>query len=641
MHTRYAMVPLLLLALVSRPNLGLAATQADAATLDVQAGSPPANPSTLCPGDKCTVKFKVLLFELDDKNQERAAKHIKKQTYKLDAGDGVLADVKATGFTAADIKISEPGKHIATLTKNGGNAGAFIDVSAVVTFDTTGIKTVTFSAVEILFDDGSTLPKKGTTVQAKAEVAVITIDSIKATVKSIPPKTPRNTDGLKVPPGAPPVTNNFAAPIDLSFTSKQALPEKGPLPFGEDIFKLPKALVLFQNYHPVALEAATTPANQDVAFDAVQDPEEEKVFGKIKLTVKKTGKTTATLTLNGQGSFLVLAFIDANKNGKWDPGECGVMLPLILLHVTPGKDTSTAVNFYQPGFFTKNGQIQATGTPGGANPWIGFTIPKPNLPVLNLRGTVTVVGGGPKGQRGLDRVFAGWVQNTTVIDQVGIYFGGNNILRPGAGSIIPITNTAQAPQKVLGILPAFRQGIDPKPVPPPPGMSLPLLDAPPKTKDGGDEILISNPDLQRDELQLGQELSVTGLDRPAIFFPRANLSDIRQTLTFVRDGLTFFDSLVLWTNSTGGAAPTPQVANSVGFRSYVTTFEDTWNLDFQIAILPPGGGNANYTFKDINPNQNVSFTKLRARNGVAADLTDLEVRPPTVTASVALFFQPQ
>jgi hypothetical protein len=146
---------------------------------------------------------------------------------------------------------------------------------------------------------------------------------IKATVPSTQPNTAR---------AAPPaVANLWPDPVDLTFESVKQLPA-GPLAFQEADFATPNALVLVRNSEgPIRLEADTVPVGAQLVFQTVRATDDAAALGAGVPTVTSTGPNTATLATNERGSFFVLAFADRNGDGQRDPGEPGIILPVIIV----------------------------------------------------------------------------------------------------------------------------------------------------------------------------------------------------------------------------------------------------------------------------------------------------------------------
>src|SRR5262249_34922101 len=89
---------------------------------------------------------------------------------------------------------------------------------------------------------------------------------------------------------------------------------------------------------------------------------------------------------------------------------------------------------------------------------------------------------------------------------------------------------------------------------------------------------------------LGAKRTVIARDSPGWFHQHRHPDPLKATqlASFVHD-LHSTTYLVAWTNTTGGAAPTPGTANSVGFRTFTVIAETQWTVTAQFTVSLVGG----------------------------------------------------
>jgi hypothetical protein len=462
--------------------------------------------------------------------------------------------------------------------------------------------------------------------------APVRVISITATVVSTPPNTAR---------AAPPtVANAWPAPTDLTFVSTTALP-RGPLVQQAADFAMPNALVVIRNSAgPIALVAQTDPPNVDVLFTVVRATDDVAAVGGAGdlPTLSNTGNTTATLATDQRGSFYVLAFVDANRNQKRDDIEPGIILPVVIAecHIqTPATELRSAAN---PANIAVNmdgvvGRVHAANyqvisvTTGVFNAGLGGA-------GVGLDADVLLIGGGPDGRRGLDRVFTGWANNFTVVQYQGTYFNGNLVQR------IQIDNIQDANGAGADTTPAFITSTTNPFANPPNPIAFPILDtgrfsidpAPGGPNDpafGGVNICFvrSNESAPTAQATMGEKRTVQALDSPGWNYDRHHPNaTVHSNLQSVNHTLNSTTRLVAWTNTTGGAQGTPGTPNSTGFRTYTVIAKTDWVVQ----------ANFNMTGMTGNINLNISAAPaptITANNtnfdpAVPAQNDSMEVRPP-------------
>lgn len=445
---------------------------------------------------------------------------------------------------------------------------------------------------------------------------------IKASVPSTQPNTAR---------AAPPaVANLWPAPVDLTFESTKQLPA-GPIAFQEADFAAPNALVVVRNGEgPIRLEADTVPAGAQLVFQAVRATDDAAALGAGLPTINSTGPNTATLETNERGSFFVLAFVDRNGNGQRDPGEPGIILPVIMVEArienaaTELRSTANPVNisiqFDTGGQSAPNYNFVSIGT-GDFNSQATAGVA--------FDADVLLIGGGADGRRGLDRVFTGWANNFTALNYVGTYQDGSLVQR------VQIDNRNQANGGNISGIPVFvtRAGATaPNTIAFPPvlldtGRANPGL--------GGENITFSRSAESAPINQpLGVKRTVIARDSPGWFHQRQH-PDARkatQLASFVH-ALNSTTFLVAWTNTTGGAAPTPATANSVGFRTFTVIAETQWTVTAQFTVNRVG---ANFVLQQAGNAPTITAANVdHSPSGTPATF-GMEVRPPETLQSRAI-----
>lgn len=484
-----------------------------------------------------------------------------------------------------------------------------------------------------------------------------TFSKIVAKIPSTPPKTLRKQDGSKAEPEEQKPLNQWplvGAPAnkDLFFHCPNKIVETtdNKLEFNPGLFDKPHAVVLLQSPEDLvqSIELSVTMLDlgeEKLAFQVVRDPTDHAVGvgGENDLpTITATGATTATLKTNAKGSFQVLAFLDSNQNGKWNSTEKGLTLYVIMVraNATNGADDDKSEAFpanTKPAFF-----------PNAANPKIftvqtgDFDLNNPNKSGIVLDGKVTLIGGGPDGRRGLDRVFFAWANNITSFSEVGAYPKPNTPDR--TVERIYAVNADKSPRSLFDMR-IFRTGEVPLPIPEA-GLSFPLLDtgrlpsgfANGRPRDGGSDILLQK-NLIKDtkNLDIGQTRHLIAVDSPSASAFIDHLLVNQQLL-----GLTiqhkYSARLIGWTNSGGDSTPTPQTGNCVGFRTYSHVRYRDWSFTGVYQVTK----GANWTWQVVDNPLIPATIALTAEKGIYSPAcptagSEFEVRLPTALESQALF----
>jgi hypothetical protein len=461
--------------------------------------------------------------------------------------------------------------------------------------------------------------------------APVRVISITATVPSTPPNTAR---------AAPPtVANAWPAPTDLTFVSTTALP-RGPLVQQAADFNMPNALVVIRNSAgPIALEAQTDPPNVDVLFTVVRATDDvAAVGGPGDLpTLGNSGNTTATLGTDERGSFYVLAFIDANRNHQRDDNEPGIILPVVIAECrieTPATELRSVAN-------PANATVTMDGVANRVHAATYQVIVVSSGDFVHglggagvaLDADVLLVGGGPDGRRGLDRVFTGWANNFTVVQYEGTYFNGNLVSR------IQVDNIGDANGAAADGTPTFITSVANPFANPPGALLFPLLDSgrfgldlapggPNDPQFGGLNICFrgSNEGAPTAQATMGEKRTVQALDAPGWNYDRHHPNAaVATNLHSVVHNLNSTTRLVAWTNTTGGALPTPGTPNSTGFRTYTILAKTDWTVSASFNMT---GSTGNIRLNVTAPLPTVTANNTTFDPAIPAQNDGMEVRPP-------------
>jgi hypothetical protein len=394
----------------------------------------------------------------------------------------------------------------------------------------------------------------------------------------------------------------------------------------------------------IAFQAFTFPLNGDsdvlsaVAFDVRRAPDDTPAVGSTTdlPTLDQTSSLGGTtLALDQTGSFQVLAFVDTNHNGKWDSGETGLGLPLILVQATLHRNLTTSLN----------PPVTYSVMPDPSNPSIAWLNSKvsagDNTSVdkfaIVLAAETDLAGGGPDGNRGTDQVFGGWVQDILSPDVVGTYQNSHqdievfasNIsavqyppyflpsLQPSdptpqllAGPLIDSLNDAPASCGNSSLLPGSQQGL--------PIERLAPLNISPDPPPG-----------------IGKRVLFTAPDDPNDFFP-AQHPIPGNRLTAIQFNLDFVSYLALWSSVTGtpDGLGTPPPNGSPGECTYRAVLQQPWSIRATFQNIDAQGAVQGASSSTMGPGQAVIYPPFMPITATPAIL-----RPPTAQKSRAYNFQ--
>lgn len=448
---------------------------------------------------------------------------------------------------------------------------------------------------------------------------VVEFTKLKVTIKSTPAHT---------------VRAGVAAPADHTFEStklKESFAETDNPP-----------LVLMRDGQPdVALEVETKPAGPvklPILWRAIRNPADAATLGKKTdlptLTPDVNDTRKCVLDCNEKGSFRIRPYIDCNKEDEYSPREPSMPLNLVLInativsnatHANPAKATLT---LNAGGLSIVNGAW--AGGPGTLTPGdLGGA-------GMQMEIVTRVTGGGANGRLGLERLFAGLINDLRNVAILATY--RNNSVAPVATVLyrnLYVLNPGAA-TGVAGTTPVF------KPTDPPPNiLAFPILDtgkAP--GGNGGDSATMSRSGTtSKVDAAVGQNWTVRCIDSPARGFslrhpivPAARL----ESVDYVHEFSAFF---CFWTNFDKNAGPNGKAAE----RTYSVILHTDWGSTGNWTITYPNAGS--FAPTAVNPNTPPVLVPAAAggttHNPIArAQDTDVEVRPPSgISAGIAFSMQ--
>jgi len=349
------------------------------------------------------------------------------------------------------------------------------------------------------------------------------------------------------------------------------------------------------------------------------------------LAENQPNQLQATLLADNVGSFFIRPFVDCNGNNSFDLGidkEPFIVMNLILIRAKAFINNSL---LNPPGNVTTIGFVTVRDPLGGPD-LVGFALGTgnvqatlgPNSSAVHNDAAIAVIGGGPNGLRGLDRLMAGWVQNALAVDTSPTLPAGDDVVAEYIDSTgaSPKTHSAMSIWTPPPIVPhpalAWGRRVDssgghpfllpgtPKPI----LIPGPFLDASPFGSEGtggNTAVGTESPDTPGPPIvpgakpgpgpqpgvtkmpvvppDVGQLWRVQMWDSPServsvihFGFPRARLSRLRFNENFRTD-------LCVWTNVAGVAGPTRDAA----CRLYSSVQTNKWAIRFiaDVQQLPP------------------------------------------------------
>lgn len=350
--------------------------------------------------------------------------------------------------------------------------------------------------------------------------------------------------------------------------------------------------------------------------------------------ITQTGNATATMNTNQRGSFFVLAFIDANRNNQRDINEQGVILPVTLVEcrIENAADLRSTAN---PGQISICFDDIAGNVDTANYGWVSLTTGDFNSQAtagVALDADVRLVGGGPDGKRGLDRVFMGWANNFTAVTYEGTYGDDSIITREQVDNWTAATGAQFAGTPVFISMGATA----PNTIAFPPS----LLDTGRNAAAGQDPLAgglyitftrSAENVIAPAAAPPGEKRHVIARDSPGWAYSGRHLDPAHHVrLRSFRHDLASTTFLVAWTNTTGGNQPTPGTANSVGFRTFTVIAETQWTVRATYNIT---GASPHIRSTQTGAVRTITANNIDHSPGVSPADVNMEVRPPTTLVS--------
>jgi outer membrane protein OmpA-like peptidoglycan-associated protein len=350
--------------------------------------------------------------------------------------------------------------------------------------------------------------------------------------------------------------------------------------------------------NPVNLSVTVAPANVPVSWDVQRDtrPAPDGDHPSIvalspnprpTLTPNVANPLLATMVTNAVGSFHIRPFVDTNGNGRFDAAgrEPFLIMNLVLVRVTENQDNSTRQNNFS---VAQGTTVAGVAVPGSIAVSSGtFNIASPGTTAIHMNVQADLVGGGDDGLRGVDRVFAGWVNNESANETVLGTFLDSTVAPPvnHTSASVFVSNIGSANGPGPSFLPTDAA---------PALLAPPLLDTGrnPGGRGGDTACLRSSRIRTRTTLRtaaapaaVGQRLLVEAVDSPSDGENRVHPGFPAARLVRFRFGLTFRASLCFWTNASLASGATGDPAD----RLYVVLRQLNWTQAGEWTINPATG----------------------------------------------------
>lgn len=440
-----------------------------------------------------------------------------------------------------------------------------------------------------------------------ARATVVEFRRVRATVTQTPPNTARLGNG--------PVA-------DVSF-------EHGAAPAASDYDVSSAAnapLVLLEGSTtaaaPVRLDVDVAPAGVSVRWDAHRDdralpdgdhPDVVTLSPRAAPTLTPDGADPlrATLAADAVGTFHVRPYVDCNGSGRYEHGvdlEPCTVLNVALVRARLSRDRSAAHNTL----------VAAPGAGGIGVRSGAFNINAPATEAMHMLAEVDLLGGGGDGRRGVDQVFAGWVNNETRNENI----VGTFVDRTVAPAVtlrmrsVFATNAASA----TGAAAAGRAFLPGDPAPA--LLAPPLLDTGrPGAGSGGDTATLTRSRVKsRTPLAAGERLVVESVDSPGDGDGPTHPARPAARLETFHFELDFQASLCLWVNRARASGATGDPCD----RLYVVALEVPWRMLGEWSVNPATGAVTVVVAPAVTKGAAVTHSPA-----VPVAQTAVEVRPPT------------
>jgi len=438
--------------------------------------------------------------------------------------------------------------------------------------------------------------------------------------------------------------------------------------FDEDETKnLPFALVegSVRAANPIKLSVQVAPAGVPVLWSVLRDtrpapngdhPTVRALSGSpthMPDSADPGNRLKREMLADGVGTFHVRPFVDCNGSGNFEQHidfEPDILMIMLLIRVQGHSNTSVA----QPANAAASITGAGGGVPSSAN---GIRVRTGNFTngtndAVHQIATVTVIGGGNDGRRGLDpattvgnMLFAGWMNNELDSGPV-----GEDVVATYMHTPPPLPNPAGGPPIPQLPVPRSRISVRVNPAANPgvylPGAAAPaawdlgpVLDTSINATAGtggntvvGTEGAIGPPvPIVKNALAIGERWTVEMWDSPGDRAPVSHGGFAPTRLIAYRFNLDFRSDLVFWTNT----AQTPAVtaANEPTHRLYSTVQTNTWRI--RAALAFDAAGNA---VAPVPANAAVTLTKDADVRRRATPLDDqpAETRGPQLLSMLAI-----
>lgn len=443
-------------------------------------------------------------------------------------------------------------------------------------FNADGLRTLWLQGDVISSGCTLNLLDAGNNTLATCKVTVVDLRSIVVRIPATPALTPRNLPADNRPqdqefnPGAPEALRDldFDANPPLVLLAGSASPLRPP----QVIVRLQPSVA---KYASLLLERAADDHPNLRAAYAEPTPLEVSQIGPIN--PDGTEDVTCSLPTDAVGSFHIRVSVG---------GTCLAVLNYVGVEAVavkqPGQSkpkTGIVAGFAAQAQTLQEGKLLAhTGQVPFPDPQHSTLGQLRNHACTRHVGRIRLTGGGPDGKRGLDRVFAGWVQNKTAgrieADYTDFHTGNVHTAR---GQMV---SNQQAAEPLWDRDRGFTATTAAAPVPL--AQPAPLLDTG-RTPNGGMTATLGSRKLERDNTPLfGQELVAVAVDSPGTEFPCRHRSHADALLTEARYDLTFIAYLCAWTDMSGRDA-----GDGAGDRLYGVVGRFQWQVEGTWSVTWP------------------------------------------------------
>jgi hypothetical protein len=284
--------------------------------------------------------------------------------------------------------------------------------------------------------------------------------------------------------------------------------------------------------------------------------------------------------VNNKGSFRIRAYIDCNGDNKYEDGidlEPSMPLNLILADATVVTDNTAP-----------NPAVLATTPFADGTVFIANGTFTPLNPVINMNLVCNVTGGGADGKLGLDKVFAGLINNLSLVNIQAVY--KDSTVAPPRNH--PVSNVyVTNPTAATGVFAGkkmFRPG-DPAAI----ALAWPVLDSGRSPNgQGGDTSTMGGSALAKDNTPaFGQKWTITCVDAPGRPFPKNHPAVPAAILSSINYGQQFAANFCFWTNVTKNSGATGDPADRLYSVLRIVKWQvaGAWNVTYPPPPAPPPG----------------------------------------------------